>query len=173
MLMRLIGLMGLTLAVGAPAFAQTVGEVCEARKREFREAAVAVSQQAANVAAALEVRAALAPQEAAAREKCSAGGYYATAAIDVTKEDLDIALARHVLACNAFIAQASPYVSTAPQGRGDPAKAKVMAETLFRLRGEAEQPCKDYPGVMGRMYRAELLLQSFQPPPPVQRGKPE
>lgn len=159
--------------LGAPAFAQTIGEVCEARKKEFREGAVAVSQQAADVAGALEARAGLKPKETAAREKCDAGGYYATVAIDITKEDLDIALARHVPACDAFIQQAAPIVSTAPQGRGDPQKSKVLAETLFRLRGEAEQPCKDYPGVMGRMYRAELLLLSFQPPPPVQRGKPQ
>lgn len=172
MIRRLIGIALLALGVVAPAQGQTVEDKCKELTQEFRVAAVAVSQLAADVPAALEARAGLAPKESAAREKCGVGGFYYTVPIDIVKEDLDIALARHVPACSAFIQQASPYVSTAPQGRGDPEKAKVMAETLLRIRGEAEEPCKDYKGVMGRMYRAELLLYSFQPPPPTQRGKP-
>jgi len=131
-------------------------------------AGVPVAQQASDTAGALAARAALAPKEAAAREKCASGGLAWTTPIDVSKEDLDIALAHHVPACKAFIEQASPIVSTAPQGRGDPQKSKVLAETLAGIRGEAEAPCKDYPGVMGRMYRAQLLLESFA----FQPGKP-
>lgn len=171
MLGRFAGLLVLVVGLSAPAFAQTVGDRCKELTQEFRLAGVPVAQMASDVAGALAARAELAPKEAAAREKCAPGGLYWTTPIDVSKEDLDIALARHVPACKAFIEQASPIVSTAPQGRGDPQKSKVLAETLAGIRGEAETPCKDYPGVMGRMYRAQLLLESFVPPP-AQGGKP-
>jgi hypothetical protein len=173
MLKRLVGLAVLAMALAAPAFAQTAGETCQKLTQEFRAAGVPVSQQAVDVAAALEARAALAPKEAAAREGCKPGGYDWIVPIEMTKEDLDIALGRAVPGCKAFIDQASPYVSSAQHARSDPQKALMMIDALVRLRSEAAEPCRDYPGVMGRMYRAELMMTMSLPPAKEAGSKPQ
>jgi hypothetical protein len=133
-------------------------QACQAASLLFRQAAVAVSQQAADVSGALTARAGLAPKEADARAACTPLGFHATVPIDIAKEDLDIALARKVPACNVFLDQAGKHIAVAPKLRENPGMAHEAAKDLRRIRDAAAEGCKDYRGATARMYRVELDL---------------
>lgn len=172
MIHRIVSLIVLALAGwGADAHADSAS--CQARINSFRAGAVDVSKQAADVPGALAARGRLSMLEGLARDECTPLGFQATVPIEMTKEDLDLALGQRVPACKVFIDRAMPFVTTAHQARGDTEKAAAMVNSLNGIRAEAAEGCADYPGVMGRMYRAELVLMSFAPPPKAQRGKPD
>lgn len=141
-----------------PAQAQDAS-ACQAAGAVHRQAAMAVGQQANDVAAALTARAGLAEKEAAARQACASipqlsGG------IDVTKENLDLTLGAQAPACKAAIDAAAPHVQSAGQiaRAQDKAMASKLLGFLTKARADAETPCRDYPGVLGRILRAENMM---------------
>ncbi|RYG36748.1 MAG: hypothetical protein EON93_04635 [Burkholderiales bacterium] len=148
------------LALAAPALAQDVG-VCQQALLIYRQGVGEVMQKAPDVTAALQGRADLADEEAAARTKCNGiPQFYAT--IDVTREDIDLALGSKVPACRAAIEAAAPHVQSAFEiarsgSQNEAAGSKILA-ALMKARANAEAPCKDYIGVSGRILRAENMM---------------
>jgi hypothetical protein len=164
MLMRTISLAAAMLLLALPAQAQDAA-ACRAAATAHRQAAVAVAQQAKDVAAALVARAGLAEQEAAARTACDRiPQIYGS--IDVTKEDVDLTLGAAVPACKTAIDAAAPHVQSAGQiaRTGDKEMASKLLGFLTKARADAEIPCKDYPGVLGRILRAENMMGAIKGP---------
>lgn len=141
-----------------PAQAQDAS-ACQAASAAHRQAAMAVGQQAKDVAAALTARAGLAEKETAARQACARIPQL-SAGIDIIKEDVDLTLGAQVPACKAAIDAAAPHVQSAGQiaRARDKAMASKVLGFLSTARANAETPCKDYPGVLGRILRAENMM---------------
>lgn len=159
-MLRLFILAVLASAIAAPALAQDAA-ACQKAIIAYRQASGAVMQKAADIAGALEARADLADEEAAARSVCDRiPQLYPN--IDVTREDIDLALGRAVPACSAAIEAAAPHVKAAMDiarsGHQDPAAGSKMLIFLRKARADAEEPCKEYKGVLGRILRAENLM---------------
>jgi hypothetical protein len=153
----------LAIAAAAPALAQDA-TACQKAIITYRQAAGAVMQKAADIPGALEARANLADEEAAARSACDRiPQLYAN--IDVTREDIDLALGRGVPACSAAIEAAAPHVKAAMEiarsGGRDPAAGSKMLIFLGKARADAEEPCKNYKGVLGRILRAENMMRGI------------
>lgn len=154
MFKRLVGFAVLAIGIATPAFAQDKA-ACQAGFTTFRQAAVVISQQSADVAGALAARAGLSEKESAARTACTPLGAGATIQIDMTKEDLDIALATYVPACKVFMDQARPHIAMLPKLKLVPREAETSIAALTQIRNSAGEACRDYPGVLGRMLRVE------------------
>lgn len=151
------------LGVATPAMAQDIG-MCQQALLIYRQAVGAVIQKASDIPAALQARADLADEEAVARTKCSGlPQYYGT--IDVTREDIDLSLGQAVPACKTAMDAAAPHVRSAFEigrsGARDEAAGTKTLVFLRKARADAEGPCKDYQGVLGRILRAELLMESI------------
>lgn len=154
---------GSALVFASPTRAQDVG-ACQQALLTYRQSVGVLMQNASDVPAALHGRAALADEEADARAKCSAvQEYYAT--IDMTREDIDLSLGqsgtrlqerdgRCCAACEVSIRDRSRRYSYEAAETG-------MLSFLKRARADAEELCKDYKRVMGRVYRAKLLMESI------------
>lgn len=151
-------LVACAIAFARPALAQDV-TACQQSIMAYRQAAGAVMQKSADVSAALQARADLKDEEAAARTACERIPQLAPN-IDITREDIDLALGRGVPACKAAIEAAAPHVKAAAEiARGSDATmgAKILV-FLTKARADAEEPCKDYKGVLGRILRAENMM---------------
>jgi hypothetical protein len=158
MFMRTCSLAVAIIVFALPAQAQDAA-ACQAAGMAHRQAVMAVAQQARDVAAALTARAGLAETEAAARTACDRiPQLYGR--IDITKEDLDLTLGAAVPACKTAIDAAAPHVQSAGQlaRGGDKELASKVLGFLKKARADAEAPCKDYPGVLGRILRAENMM---------------
>lgn len=145
-------------ALAGPATAQDAA-ACQQSIVVYRQAAGAVMQKAADVPVALQARADLTDEEAAARKACERIPQFAPN-IDVTREDIDLVLGRAVPACKAAIEAAAPHVKAAMEiARGsDASMGSKMLIFVTKARADAEEPCKDYKGVLGRILRAENML---------------
>jgi hypothetical protein len=130
---------------------------CEAAISAYRQAAVAVAKQAPNVSVALVARAGLVEEEATARTACEQLPKLSPY-IDLTKEDLDLTLAAAIPACKAAMDAAAPHVKLAMSKPRDPKVANQVLDLLLASRKAAEEPCKDYPGVLYRLLRAESVM---------------
>ena len=130
---------------------------CEAAITAYRQAAVAVAREAPNVSTALVARAGLIDEEAAARIACEKLPQLSPY-IDMTKEDLDLTLGAAIPACKAAMDAAAPHVKSAMSKLKDPAMANKVLDLLLASRKAAEEPCKDYLGVLSRLLRAENVM---------------
>jgi hypothetical protein len=157
-MLRIILLATFAVAVAAPALAQDAA-ACQQSIIAYRQAAGAVMQKRSDIPAALQARSELADEEAAARTACERLPQFSPN-IDVTREDIDLAIGRAVPACSAAIEAAAPHVSAAMQlaRSRDAVMGSKMLGFLQKARADAELPCKDYQGVLGRILRAENML---------------
>ena len=146
-----------TVSAG-PALAQDAA-ACQQSIVAYRQAAGAVMRKFADIPVALQARADLADEEAAARSACERIPQLAPN-IDVTREDIDLALGQAVPACRLAIEAAAPHVESAMKiaRSRDPEMGSKLFSFLRKARTDAEEPCKDYKGVLGRILRAENML---------------
>jgi hypothetical protein len=145
-------------ALAGPALAQDAA-ACQQSIMAYRQAAGAVMQKSADIPGALQARADLADEEAAARSACQRIPQLAPN-IDVTREDIDLALGRAVPACRTAIETAAPHVKSAMEiaRSRDPVMGSKLLSFLKKARTDAEEPCKGYQGVLGRILRAENMV---------------